>query len=116
MAISYRNLLHLTYLAFRAIQTLLTLTTLVLYATALAKHPEAPSSYIYAMICSTTTLLTLFIYSLPQFPTIRFFLWDFVLAVLWAALAGVFGMIYLNNSEKGDERIQDMEMRMRAAV
>ncbi|KAG9957893.1 hypothetical protein KCU61_g8767, partial [Aureobasidium melanogenum] len=113
MAISYKTLI---LLILRAIQTLLSLTTLGLYATALAKHPEAPSSCIYAIICSTTTLLTLTIYSLPKFPTIKFFLWDFVLAVLWAALGGVFGMIYLSDSEKEDERIQDIETRMRAAV
>lgn len=35
------------------------------------------------------------------------------MAVLWAALGGLFGMIYL---ERGDQRIQDMETRMKGAV
>lgn len=113
MVLSHKTLI---LLALRSIQTLLTLTVLILYATAVTKHPEASSSYIYALICSTITLLTLTIYSLPKVSTRKFFLWDFVLAVLWAALGGVFGMIYLNNSERADEWTEDRETSMKAAV
>lgn len=97
MALSYTNLF---LLFLRSIQTLLSLTVLILYATALSRAPQKPSSYVYAILCSTTTLLTLCIYCVPNVPVSKFFVWDFILAVLWAALSGVFGMIYL---EKGGE-------------
>lgn len=114
MTLSYNRFF---LLALRSIQTLLSLTTLGLYATALSKHPEESSSYIYAVICSTTTLLTLAIYSIPKSPTRNLFLWDFVLAVLWAALAGVFGMIYLEGEGKaGDEWVEHDKKSMKAAV
>jgi hypothetical protein len=90
---------HLLPLILRITQAILTLTTLILYATtystALSGAPEDTSSYIYALICCTLTLLTLACYFIPSFPTPRFFLWDFCVAVLWAALGGSFGMRYL---------------------
>lgn len=108
MAFSIEPLL---LLSLRATQTLLSLTALILCATTFATTPQLkdPSPYIYALICSTITLLTLTIYylpsllpipNLPTFPTRNFFLWDFVLAVLWAALAGVFGMIHLHSDKE----------------
>lgn len=116
MAFSHSSL-RLIYFALRCIQTLFSLTTLVLYATALSKHPQDPSAYIYAVTCSTITLLTLALYCIPKFPTRTLFLWDFVLAVLWAALAGVFGMVYLQGQtpEKEDEWLVD-RTSMRGAV
>jgi hypothetical protein len=94
--------LHLLLLTLRSAQTLLTLTSLIIYAITLAGSPEDDSAYIYAIICCTLTLLTLAVYSIPSFPTRKFFLWDFVVAVLWAALGGVFGMKFLRNGGDGD--------------
>jgi hypothetical protein len=88
--------LHLLPLILRSTQAILSLTSLILYATALAASPDEDSAYIYALICCTITLLTIGLYSIPSFPTRKFFIWDFAVAVLWAALSGYFGMIYLN--------------------
>lgn len=116
MALSYTNLI---LLFIRSIQTLLSLTVLILYATALSKAPQEPSSYIYAILCSTTSLLTLFIYCVPNVPSSKLFLWDFILAVLWAALSGVFGMIYLGKGgEASNEWVEssNKETGMKVAV
>ena len=109
--------LHLLPLVLRGTQAILSLTALSLYATALAKSPEGNSAYIYALVCCTITLLTLVIYAIPSFPTRKFFLWDFCMAVLWAALSGYFGMIYLNRDGEGQENGgQGDNAAMRAAV
>lgn len=115
MALSYTNLI---LLFLRSLQTLLSLTVLILYATALSKAPQDPSSYIYAILCSTTTLLTLCIYCVSKVPVSKFFVWDFILAVLWAALSGVFGMIYLEKgAEASNEWVEDgRKSSMKAAV
>ena len=110
--------LHLFPLVLRSTQAILSLTSLILYATALASSPDEDSAYIYALVCCTITLLTLVIYSIPSFPTRKFFLWDFAVAVLWAALSGYFGMIFLEHDgevQSGDDRGAN-KTAMKAAV
>jgi hypothetical protein len=119
MATTY---LHLLSLLLRPIQAILSTTALILYATAyttaLSGAPEDTSSYIYALICCTITLFTLTIYSIPSFPTPKLFLWDFCVAVLWAALGGVFGTRYLraDSSVGKDEGRRVDKTAMKAAV
>lgn len=91
--------LHLLPLVLRSTQAILSLASLCLYATALASLPEEDSAYIYALVCCTITLITLIIYAIPSFPTRKFFLWDFCVAVLWAALSGFFGMRFFNDGD-----------------
>jgi hypothetical protein len=110
---------HLLPLILRSTQAILSLSTLCLYATALAGLPEDNSAYIYALVCCIITLLTLLCYTIPSFPTRKLFLWDFCIAVLWAALSGVFGMRYLRDDDKGNEEKGDEKMNrtaMRVAV
>jgi hypothetical protein len=95
--------IHLLPLVLRLTQAILSFTSLVLYAIALSGSPHDNSAYIYALVCCTITLLTLAVYTIPSFPTRKFFLWDFCVAVLWAALSGVFGMRYLRDGDEGDE-------------
>jgi hypothetical protein len=95
--------LHLLPLVLRSTQAILSLTSLCLYATALASSPKDNSAYIYALVCCIITLSTLAIYTIPSFPTRKFFLWDFCVAVLWAALSGVFGMRHLRDEGEGGE-------------
>jgi hypothetical protein len=119
MATTYLRLLSLL---LRPIQAILSTTALILYATAyttaLSGAPEDTSSYIYALICCTITLFTLTIYSIPSFPTPKLFLWDFCVAVLWAALGGVFGTRYLraDSSVGKDEGRRVDKTAMKAAV
>jgi tellurite resistance protein TehA-like permease len=130
------DLYHFIPLMLRVTQTILTVTALILYATTYAitfssSSSDADvdtSSYIYAIICCTITLLTLLVYTIPSFPTLKFFLWDFCVAVLWAALSGVFGMRYFRYDDdgqdgrqggrqgEGKEGRQGDKMAMRAAV
>jgi hypothetical protein len=93
--------LYLLPLVLRSTQAILSLTSLCLYATTLAASPEDNSAYIYALVCCIITLSTLAVYTIPSFPTRKLFLWDFCVAVLWAALSGVFGMRYLRDERKG---------------
>jgi hypothetical protein len=119
MATTY---LHLLPLILRPIQAILSTTALILYATAYTTALNKPladtSSYIYALICCTITLFTLTIYSIPSFPTPKLFLWDFCVAVLWAALGGVFGMRYFRDdgSVGKDEGRRVDKTAMEAAV
>jgi energy-coupling factor transporter transmembrane protein EcfT len=96
--------LHLLPLVLRGTQAILSLTSLIFYATALAASPDEDSAYIYALVCCTITLLTLAVYFIPSFPTRKFFVWDFCMAVLWAALSGYFGMIYFNGGDGQEQR------------
>lgn len=103
--------LHLLPLVLRSTQAVLSFTSLILYATALASSPDENSAYIYALVCCIITLLTLVLYAVPAFPNRKFFLWDFCVAVLWAALSGFFGMRFFDH---GDE--QGNKTAMEAAV
>jgi len=111
--------LHLAPLVLRSTQAVLSLTSLILYAVVLsASSPDENSAYIYALVCCTITLLTLVIYFIPSFPTRKFFLWDLTVAVLWAALSGYFGMIYLGGDgevQSGDDGAAN-KTAMKAAV
>jgi hypothetical protein len=112
--------LHLFPLILRTTQTILTLTSLILYAQAYAtalstSSDNDTSSYVYALICCTTTLFTLLVYTIPSFPTHKLFLWDFCLGVLWAALSGVFGMRYFRD-DGGEYGRKGNRTAMKAAV
>ena len=106
------------HLLLRTLQLLTTLTTLPLYATTLTHSSSSPSSYIYALVCCTLTLSTLLIYAIPKIAHQKFFLWDFCIAVLWAALAGVFGIVYFDgrNGRDGAEWVEGQQGKMKVAV
>jgi hypothetical protein len=120
MATMAKSYLHLhLHPVLRTTQAILSITSLILYAqaftTALTGTQEDTSSYIYALICCTTTLLTLLVYTIPSFPTHKLFLWDFCLGVLWAALSGVFGMRYFRD-DGGEYGRKGNRTAMKAAV
>jgi hypothetical protein len=108
--------LHLFPLILRSTQTLLSLTSLIIYAITLAGSPEDDSAYIYAIICCTLTLLTLAAYSIPSFPTRKLFLWDFCLGVLWAALGGFFGTRFLKNGSDEDGGANGTAMKVAVGI
>lgn len=113
--ISLKPTFHLT---IRTFQLLTTLVTLPLYASSLT-HSSSSSSYIYALILLTLTLLTLLIYAIPKVACQKLFLWDFCIAVLWAALAGVFGIVYFDGGKNGRdsaEWVEGQQGRMKVAV
>jgi len=113
--ISLKPTFHLT---IRTLQLLTTLVTLPLYATTLT-HSSSSSSYIYALVCCTLTLLTLLIYAIPKVACQKLFLWDFCIAVLWAALAGVFGIVYFDDGGNGRdsaEWVEGQRGKMKVAV
>jgi hypothetical protein len=54
---------------------------------------------IYALVVSLLSVFTLGLHCLLTVKRVPFVLWDFVMCVLWAALAGLSGKIYLTNGE-----------------
>lgn len=113
--ISLKPTFHLT---IRTLQLLTTLVTLPLYASSLTSSSSS-SSYIYALVCCILTLLTLLIYAIPKVACQKLFLWDFCIAVLWAALAGVFGIVYFDGGENGRdsaEWVEGQQGKMKVAV
>lgn len=112
--ISLKPTLHLT---IRTFQLLTTLVTLPLYASSLTSSSSS-SSYIYALVCCILTLLTLLIYAIPKVACQKLFLGDFCIAVLWAALAGVFGIVYFDgrNGRDSAEWVEGQQGKMKVAV
>jgi hypothetical protein len=58
---------------------------------------------IYALVVALLSVFTLGFHCLFTIKRVPFVLWDFVICVLWAALAGVYGTIYLAGADLAQE-------------
>lgn len=79
-----------------------------LYASSLhnlrQNHPATPlTNEIYALVVSTLSILTVAIHCLLTVKRVPCVLWDLVVSVLWAALAGRFGEMYLGGGVVSEE-------------
>lgn len=106
-----------SYIAFTAVhivQLALALTTCGLYGVDLqrahdARVPADPK-WVYAQVVAGLSALTCIFYFVPF--VVRFWLvwaWDFVLFILWIALFGVFGRMYIHEDAEGDPAVQRMK-------
>ena len=69
----------------------------------------------YALVVASMALVTSFIYFICGFFfEFRAFsilaTWDGILTILWAAVAGIFGMMYMNENPEMDEKIKQMKV------
>ncbi|KAF3768587.1 hypothetical protein M406DRAFT_349783 [Cryphonectria parasitica EP155] len=107
----------LSYIAFSAlhiVQLALGLAVCGLYGQDLHRAHDAgvytDSKWVYAVIVGALSAFTAIVYLIPF--VLRIWLvwaWDLVLFVLWIALFGVFGKMYIHENPEGDSGIQRMK-------
>lgn len=107
----------ISYLAFSGlhfIQFVLALTVCGLYGVDLHRANKAgvyiDSKWVYAEVVGALSAFTAILYFIPFI--VRFWLvwaWNLVLFILWIALFGVFGKMYINENPEGDSGTQRMK-------
>ncbi|PSR94015.1 hypothetical protein BD289DRAFT_364082 [Coniella lustricola] len=107
----------ISYMAFSAIhlvQFALALTVCGLYGVDLHRahqaHAYTDGRWVYAEVVGGLSALTALVYFIPF--VLRIWLvwvWDLILFVLWIALFGVFGKMYIHENPEGDSGIQRMK-------
>jgi len=104
----------LVRLVLRFFQFVLALTVAGLYGVDLQKANYADGKWVYAEVVAGLSAVTCLVYAgLFFLPSEKFFAWDWVLFILWTALFGLFGNMYIGEHptpEQGGVR------RMRNAV
>lgn len=110
----------LSYVAFTAVhivQFALALTVCGLYGIDLQRAHDAgvnaDPKWVYAEVVGGLSALTAVLYLVPFI--LRFWLvwaWNLVLFILWIALFGVFGKMYIHEDPEGDAGVR----RMKSAV
>lgn len=107
----------ISYIAFSAIhlvQFALALAVCGLYGVDLhhahEAHAYTDGKWVYAEVVGGLSAVTALVYFIPFI--LRFWLvwvWDLVLFVLWIALFGIFGKMYIHENPEGDSGIQRMK-------
>lgn len=86
-------------LVLRFFQFVLALTVCGLYGVDLhaahEKHGYTDGKWVFAEVVGALSAFTVLIYGLPFFKSYWAFAWDWVLFILWTALFGLFGRIFI---------------------
>ncbi|KAF9869530.1 hypothetical protein CkaCkLH20_13015 [Colletotrichum karsti] len=106
-----------SYLAFAVLhffQLVLAVTVCGLYAVDLNRARNegkyVDSKWVFAEVVGALSAVTAVLYFIPfikRFAAV--FVWDFILFVLWIALFGLFGNMYIKEDAEGDKGIQRMK-------
>jgi hypothetical protein len=84
-----------------------------IYGSSLHQRSQASNpitNEIYALVVGLLSVFTLGVHCLFTIKRVPFVLWDFVVCVLWAALAGVYGTIYLAGGDLAQEdRVKSLD-------
>ncbi|KAJ2897903.1 hypothetical protein MKZ38_004318 [Zalerion maritima] len=109
MAISY-----IAFSVLHFLQFVLALTVCGLYGIDLqranANDVGADSKWVFAQVVAALSAVTALLYFIPFVLRLAFtFIWNFILFILWIALFGVFGKMYINEDPEGDDDIQRMK-------
>ncbi|KAI1819681.1 hypothetical protein F4861DRAFT_526120 [Xylaria intraflava] len=98
-------------------QFILAVTVIGLYSTDLShaqskknKKMHVDGKWVYAVVVASLSGLTSLLYLIPFI--LRFAIvpiWSFILFVLWIALFGLFGNLYINMDAKGNGDVQRMK-------
>ncbi|KAF4953370.1 hypothetical protein FSARC_12421 [Fusarium sarcochroum] len=109
----------LSYVLFSVLHLFLfalALTTCGLYGTdihhANKEGKYSDSKWVYAVVVGSISAVTCVLYFVPFVLRIAGFfvaIWDFILFVLWIALFGVFGKMYINEDAEGDGGVKRMK-------
>ncbi|KAI1187822.1 hypothetical protein F5B17DRAFT_430162 [Nemania serpens] len=95
-------------------QFVLAVTVIGLYGTDLDRARKgggfADGKWVYAIVVASLSAVTAILYLIPFVLRLAVVpVWSFILFVLWIALFGLFGSIYINESPHGDADIQRMK-------
>jgi hypothetical protein len=105
---------YIAHSVFRFIQLVLALTVCGLYGVDLHKankeHKYSDGKWVYAEVTASLSAFTAVIYLIPFMSRFPFaFVWDTILFVLWIALFGLFGSMYIKEHAEGDSGVQRMK-------
>lgn len=104
-------------LILRFFQFILALTVIGLYAVDLRKADKMDAytdgKWVYAVVVGTLSAVTVLIYGIPFIKSYWAFGWDWLLFILWTALFGVFGSIFIGAKPTPEQHGQ---IRMKNAV
>jgi len=97
----------------RLLQFALALTVCGLYGTDIQngnkEHQSADPKWLYAVVIGGLSVVTSLIYGIPLVKSYLFFGWDTILFVLWIAVFGIFGKMYLHEDPEGNAGVQRMK-------
>jgi hypothetical protein len=90
----------------RTLQFCSAIITIGIYGSSLHQRSQASNpitNEIYALVVGLLSVFTLGFHCLFTIKRVPFVLWDFAICVLWAALPGVYGTIYLRGGDLAQE-------------
>ncbi|QIW94674.1 hypothetical protein AMS68_000192 [Peltaster fructicola] len=73
----------------------------------------ADGKWVYAEVVAGLAAVTVIVYGIPFFKSYWVFWWDWILFILWTALFGIFGKLYIPADPTPN---QDGQIRMKNAV
>lgn len=103
----------------RTLQFVTSIILLGIYGNDLSHFPSSRVSntdWIFATVVALLSAVTCILHCFLTIKRLGWILWDFVLCVLYAALTGVFGGIYLGKVEDQDREVTQSVAAMRAGV
>jgi len=108
------TLSYIAHSVFRFIQLVLALAVCGLYGVDLHKadkeHKYSDGKWVYAEVTASLSAFTALLYLIPFVSRIPFaFIWDTILFILWIALFGLFGSMYIKEHAEGDAGIKRMK-------
>ncbi|KAF2139070.1 uncharacterized protein K452DRAFT_80501 [Aplosporella prunicola CBS 121167] len=104
----------LARISWRFLQFVMALTVIGLYGVDLQNaskaHIHADGKWVYAVVLGGISCLITIVYLIPQIPSLKLALFvDWVAFILWLALFGLFGKMYIGEKVEGDSGIQRMK-------
>ncbi|KAI9780558.1 MAG: hypothetical protein M1839_006676 [Geoglossum umbratile] len=97
----------------RLLQFTLALAVCGLYGTDIqnASHHDkgADPKWLYAVVVGGLSVVTSLIYGVPIVKSYIFFAWDAILFILWIAVFGIFGKMYIHENPEGNSGVQRMK-------
>ncbi|KAG8525861.1 uncharacterized protein KY384_000621 [Bacidia gigantensis] len=100
-------------LTLRFLQFIFGIAVIGLYATDLnnaRKHGiGSDSKWAYAVAVGSLSSFTALVYVVPKLKSYFAFAWDWILFILWAAVFGIFGKMYIHEHTEGNGGIKRMK-------
>ncbi|KAK0105187.1 hypothetical protein ONS95_004417 [Cadophora gregata] len=105
---------YIAHSVYRFIQLVFALAVCGLYGVDLNRANKAgkysDGKWIYAEVTASLSAFTAVLYIVPFTPRIPFmFVWDLILFILWIALFGLFGNMYIKENAEGNSGIKRMK-------
>jgi len=108
------TLSYIIHSIFRIFQIILALTVCGLYGVDLnhadKAHKYSDGKWVYAEVTAALSAFTALLYLIPFTSRIPLaFVWDTILFILWIALFGLFGNMFIKEHAEGNKGVQRMK-------